>query len=301
MPRAQERLSAELFTVREIEIETKRVIADHLPTIYATRSRTGDRFLDPIPPNQIESHIRHFFSEADEAILAAGKLSRSPSEIVHQFQLFFRQLYTVAQIETQLGAIENGRTEALKLTSGCEEQIEYLFVHSASGNLFSRCAAINSGHKGSIGVVVVIDDVAHSGSQMGYAFDRAKRTYPGRPVVVSVGVITERAKEYIQRSMDRDFDKLLYVENRFSLKEMIEAVPGRKRRNELTKLAETFFTEQRNFDFTISVRATHIITPFKLPDTTSNGPLALILNNDRVTTFIPSRALTPNRLYPTVL
>ncbi len=293
-----------------IEQETQRVIADHLPTIFSVRNRETGKLYQP---QDVEKHIRYFFSQVDMSIeQAAGRLSNSsliPETVVRQLQLFFRQLYTVASIESHYRAIEAGRDAALKMVEGEESRIACYSASTMSGRLFYESARLlyawdpyevpKERPSRDVGVMLITDDVAHSGKQLRSLASNV-RHYHDVPLIISVGVVTTRGREKINEVLGRK-DLLIAQEGRPCLKELISQDPSTRRREQLTQLAEQFFRFQLE-DPEVCLRATHIITPFKQPDACSNGKLAGVVEDGGYTYF----AMRPvdsyqDRLYPKAL
>lgn len=292
---------------QKIERETERVISEHLPTIFATREAShGQR--EPIPPAEVERHIRNYFAEFDAAVEKTASDLRSNPLAVDQFKLFFRQLYRVAPIESHIRAIEAGKQEALRLAGGEEKNVRLWEVGSSSGELFRRSANLLAKEEPTDSdpakAVYLADDVSHSGSQLAASVSTIRKSHPDAPIVVSVGVITQRARERLREKLDPARDSLLYQEEMLDLAQLFEAVPDKKIRKQLAVLAYAFFKRHGRYDFERMLESTHIITPFKLPDAFSNGPLECLVYGDRLSWFAPQSAPFDSqreKIYPAAL
>ncbi len=83
-------------------------------------------------------------------------------------------------------------------------------------------------------------------------------------------------------------DILLYQEKKLCLEEMIARFPDYNGRQKLLALAKRFFHSQgldAEGEENGGLRATHIITPFKLPDRCSNGTLRGVRYQDEYVLF----------------
>ncbi len=318
--------------IKKIEAETHRVVADHQPTIYALQgwaSAQNDfpytkygvglkNMCDQIAasPDQVDQHIRSFFSRVDTTIDDAGKKINSPNEIIATLKLFLRQLYTVASIESHVKAVEAGAVAARKRAGGKSEKVLLYEAKGLSGGVFQKdLALIPAGRRpevplgeipdwerGQYKVILVVDDVAHSGENMSLNLLRVRNVFPKTPVIISVGVVTTRALECIHTDnrFDKTGDQIIWQEKRLSLGEMIAKVEPEPKRQALLDLAYEYFGRQSH-GTEFALKATHIITPFKLPDRTSNGPLSRVcahLNDDGVTFAMHEVQSKKNSLYP---
>ncbi len=294
---------------KKIESETKRVIVDHLPTVFAAKGWVSVDNIDPHElaerldqlPKKISEQINKYFALADSLIEQAGKTVGAQKNNIETFKLFFRQLYTVASIESHIAAIESGRNAALKITGSQEEAIIVWSVTSRSGGVFFRNFQRLSGEVQSEGVqvkprvILILDDVAHSGDQMRLTIHDAKQAYASLPVVVSLGVTTTRALEAMSPALGPS-DQIIYHSKRPCLKELIADVPSPVARMELIDLARNFFTLQGYKSIENAMMATHIITPFKLPDSTSNGVLGQLYFDQDYLSF--TGVGSKDRIYP---
>ncbi len=331
MNHAERLESPEVGWSAAIEAETKRIIREHLPTIYATEYYDGDqvdttsnlhicygkRYLPKrrsVPEKKVEQHLRDFFSLADCSIeLVAISLGLS-QEVASKFKVLFRKLYTVVSVELHIRTVEVGLAAAVELAGGKIDQVGLLSVSSYSGELFERSLfslkpldpAQASMSNLPLKAILIADDAAHSGLQMAGRVRTAKKLYPKIPVVVSVGAMTARAKKTISAEMGKK-DKLLFQDERLSMSELIGQVSSAEKRQQINQLARGYFASQsiitspeiRDFFIDECLRATHIVTPFKLPDSTSNGYLNSILI-DGVSNYF-SLSVQPsflNMLYP---
>ncbi len=310
---------------RKVQQETQRVITDHLPTIFATAFfqspevdlnskqeiaiSLGKQYLPvrrPIPPEEVANHIKVFFAKADEVIEQIGRGQKLRPSSVDKFKLLFRKLYTVASIESHVAAIESGRAVAINLAGGDEAAVLCPHRDRRSAELFERSARLaftedpyESKQKPQHRVVLLIDDVAHSGDQITAHLHGAHLNHPGLPVVISLGTVTDRAMARLREEME-SHDVLIFQEKKLSLAEMIDQIKSPSVRKELRMLAEDFF--DRHTLMLDGINATHIITSFKLPDGVSNGCLGTlsiqgICHHFSVKPVEPSR----DRLYPEVI
>ncbi len=294
-----------------IEQETQRVIADHLPTIYSVKQTLSKdiKTYKFYSPEEVETHIREFFAAIDEAIETCGRQRRAKKKTVQTLQLFLRRLYTVASIESHIRAAEQGLKAALAIAGGREELILQRHGEGQSGRLFIRTLhLLTTGDLSANSfprVILFVDDVAHSGYQMWTNVHLIRDAYPTLPVVVSVGTITDRALTNIRLGLSGN-DQLLFQEKKPCIETMVSEIQSPALRQELTALAAEFFTQRMsNSDFDTTGRlSTHITTPFKLPDETSNGRLASIFSdrlNKRVYFNLRPVDSQRDRYYPNVL
>ncbi len=270
----------------KIDWETQRVINDHLPTIFAVNSRESDgRTL--YPPEAVAAHIRSFFALADASIDEAGRDLSSPPLVVKTFKIMFRQLFTVATIESHLKAIQVGRKTALTLASGDAKKVLIYPICGGSGTMFVASAELVKHRKVAVDednpkVILLLDDVAHSGKQMREEVEDVIKLHDV-PIVVSVGVATNRALQQLSEVLTLR-DKIIFQKKALDLTAMIARERIESRRRGLNALAEAFFYSQSR-KIERAMQATHIITPFKLPDIVSNGELCIILHHGRSLSF----------------
>ncbi len=292
----------------QIEAETQRIIDTHWPTIYSLQG-TEIANRRQFTPEEMAEHVRHFFSQVDQVIRQQAKTHHISCPIADELSLAMRQLYTVASIDSQINAVQQGKEMALSLAGGNNEAVYYDRLLTESGRLFSRTQHGVLGNdifqhpidRRGKNVVLVTDDVAHSGSQMAIHIDALQSIFPTTPVVASVGVITNRGRKVIEQVL-RGRDQLIFQEKRPDLVELISQSQHDHRRAELLKLAWHFFRSQgQNPDD--GFKATHIITPFKLPDGASNGILAKIFFSEKITHFTMFSRVRANRdfIYPGAL
>ncbi len=293
----------QLPPLTDLEKETERVIAEHYPTIYSLR---GMSERDYQTPETVAGHIRYFFSQVDEGIDQVGKFINSPAPVREQLKLMFRRLYHVASIKSQVKAMKAGHAEALGRTGGQEDKILIDRVDSQSGRLFKSCQRLAFGPSSPVfglhinpKVVLICDDVAHSGQQMCGTVRRVHRSYPNAELVISLGTITSRAEEKIEGNLLAR-DALIYQQKVSDLSEMISQVRSANAREQLRSLAEKFFQVFGKAPCR-PMRATHIITPFKLPDGVSNGSLTSFFINGRDVNFLMSDSVSEDYLYPEAL
>ncbi len=318
---------SEASLAQQIAAETQRVIDDHVGTIYALQpwasgSRqypftglTPEKLAEKLAagPQEVAAQITKFFAKADSLVEKVARgLVLSPGVTDH-FKLMLRRLYTVASIESQIAAIETGRAAALQITKGRESGIGYFPVESKSGELFKRNVQLIFTEKMAvfdydnchalprIKTILVIDDVAHSGKQMFEHLNYLHHQFPNVPVVLSLAVITNRAEKEIVTQL-RPVDKFIFQEKRPDLRAMINEIGSEKIRWELTRLAEKFFIAQGHHSAS-GLRATHITTPFKLPDIVSNNILDQVGACGEVTVPFTFREVVGrrDRLYPTAI
>ncbi len=276
---------AERLPTSTIERETQRVVDEHLPTVFATQKFFSETLGQPYPPEKVIVHIRKYFSLVDRCIDEAAEPLNSPPEIKNDFKLLFRQLYTVASIESHLAAIERGREEVLKITKGKPENIRFRPFDSQSGKLFRTSVGLLSqpirvdsweSYHPDVEAVLIADDVTHSGVQLWSTIMVARAQFPQAKIVASVGVATSRALDYLQEFLNPKVGaRVIYQRKALCLSELIKQCPLEKR-EPLRKLARNYFRLQLE-DVAGCLRATHIITPFKMPDSVSNGPLSSVV------------------------
>ncbi len=282
--------SAERIANFELELETRRVIADHLPTLYAVFGKHPAKNGEPINPEIAEMWLRSFFQLVDETIERAGKKVDSNRPTINQFKIFYRRLYTVAPIKAQIAALEDGKTAAIKM-AGSEDRVRFYMVDSSSGRFFAKNAALimsdpavfTYGPVKETGALLIVDDAAHSGIQLACVISDALQKYPGVPVVASVGVITRRAESALHNRYPSQA-KIIYQQRALDLSEMIGQVKSLVRQADLRILAEEFFRSQ-GCSVVVGMRLTHIITPFKMPDGISNGGLNIIRHHNKTLRF----------------
>ncbi len=313
MPRNNpERLSS---AEQAIEQETLRIIRDHLPTVYSISLKRKPELCCLDDEKEVDQHIRYFFSCADQVIGRVGQELELPKSVINEFKLDFRKLYTVASIESHLKAIELGRAKALRMAGGDENGILAMSTPSNSGRLMKDSAKLafttnpyeRFGRK--IKVILLTDDASHSGAHLVNKLWNIRDDWPYTPIVVAVGTITKRALERFSDSPEtnwgsgslRPIDALVYSELRLSLRDMFEQIPSLSKRQQMYSLAEKFFASQNQL-LRRGLKATHLITPFKLPDFVSNGELAqILLNGEKVCFTMRAVETLPDSLYPRVL
>ncbi len=321
---------SEINLDRQIERETQRVIADHVPTIYAVQGWASSEYGYPFSiatvdsvceqaaaaPQKVEQQIRNFFAAADELIVESGARRQISPDSVERFKIFFRRLYTVATPELLIGAIESGQTTARKLVGGEENRVLYwqsagksgeLFRHNLDSRFYNPSGVLTQPDYSLIDkrypkVALIVDDVIHSGDQIWRSI-RDARDYLPRSVsiVVSVGATTTRGLESVRKVL-RSKDILIFQEKRLGLGELIAtAQVSKKQKKELLKLAADFFSTQ-GYEVKVGLSATHIITTFKLPDRLSNGCLRSLTVQGQRVEFTP-KPVSPkiHRLYPQAL
>ncbi len=316
--KSSEKLSAEKSIDCRIAAETERVVRDHVSTIFAVQGIISDdqpfpytklkayQIVDAVTtaPERAEKHIREFFAKADLMIdQEAAALSLDPA-VAGELKLMFRRLYTVVDIELQIKAMMKGRSLALKMVGGKEKNLLCFAISSRSGNLFRRSQQLLfrsdpfANAEADIKALLVTDDVSHSGDQMEGVIGVLKAAYPTIPIVVSLSAITTRAKTRLADRLSGGQDRLLFQAHRLCLSEMIKQVKSEAKRDKLTNLARAFINRQGKV-FDEVMEATHIITPFKLPDELSNGELATIDEGGYPIYFTFCCVGYPNdRLYP---
>ncbi len=287
----------EIFSSPEItaiEEETQRVIADHLPTIYAAIYYNGRvvapgtnleidkinrKFIPkylPVNAEQVESHIRDFFAKADSMVDLYGAQLKISQAAVDRFKVLFRQLYTVVPTDLHIAAVEDGYAAAMKI-AGSDEQIGYFTGYHRSGRLLTLGANPSAEDESKfdlakVKAVLLIDDVAHSGWQMAGMIARAEKKYPGTPIIVSLAAVTSRAELCLGHECGSQTYRLMYQRRVLSLSELIDQIKSYKLQQELLTLAREFFAQQ-GILHQEGLSATHIITAYKMPDGTSNGTL----------------------------
>ncbi len=288
-----------------IEQETRRIINEHLPTVYSIKPNVDPTKRLLYSSQEVECHIRFFFDQVDKVIEQAGLELLSPKSVMGEFKLMVRRLYTVVGVECQTRAIEAGMAAALKIAKH-PEKIWTVVPSSQSGCLFSRSAPLASvlpqeiEPSFEIRVILILDDVTHSGSQLAGLIGTYKAANSTWPIVVSVGAVTERARRRLG-SILGPADQLLAQEHPLSLAEMIDQVSFIQRRNRLRQLAVRYFELQECSPIG-AMEATHIITPFKLPDYLSNGELGGVVCDKVETNFTLLPAYVGDlKLYPSIL
>ncbi len=292
----------------QIETQTQRVISDHLPTIYAVEKESGSSLGEPYESEKVAKHIRSFFYQVDLVIDQAGKILQSPPEVQNEFRLMFRRLYTVTNIQAHIMAVEEGQKTALKITGGKPEKIYATTPLSHSGHLFLRnmklgfanspCVNLCTNNQG-IEAILITDDVSHSGSQIAQLVLSLKAAHP-MPIVISLGAITTRAQDFIRQYLNPSQDLLIAQELKLSLEDMIGKIKPEKKHEQLLRLAQAYFQRQ-GVDVAKGMQATHVITPFKLPDDFSNGELSVVKSKSGEITFALRRVNTyRDRYYPEV-
>ncbi len=317
-----------------LELETRRIIADHLPTIYASEYYVGAA-VDPrsdqqipnfgevaylperrdFPPVMVEAYLRFFFSQVNRAVEYSGQRINISSEARDHFKLLLRKLYTVVSTEQQIKAVEAGTQAALKVAGNNPRRVVFWRVDSDSGKLFERSTGLAlffasaQETRPCPKALLIIDDVSHSGSQLVSTIHSAQIKFPKVPLVISLGAITARA-EILVNAVLRKQDKLIFQEKKLNTEELIESVKSAPMRKQLTQLAGAYFRDQCSLRDPAAFvnylpgyfQATHIVTPFKLPDLVSNGFLSKVLFNGTTTYFdLTSEPARRNKLYPTVL
>ncbi len=287
-----------------IQRETKRVIDDHLPTIYSVDIAEENELYSQ---EEVARHIQEYFSVADTAIQAAGNDLQIHIHSIELFKLLFRKLHTVVSIESHLAAISQGWAVATQLAGGHAEDV-LLCSKSIrkSAQLFQNSAKLGMGRESlypshnHYQVLLMIDDVSHSGEQMSDALYGAKIAYPKLKIVISLGAVTRRALSQIQNNQESG-DKVIYQEKKLALDEMIAQIKSASTRNELERLAEVFLL-RHTYAVAAAMTATHIITPFKMPDGVSNGLLSGLKINGIFHSFAMKEVYAlRDRLYPEVL
>ncbi len=293
-----------------IERETKRVITDHLSTIYATspgraiKAGRGVIECEPASPVEVSRHIHDFFRQVDRLLTQIGLDYHLPLSCVKQGKLLFRQLYTTVSVESQVGAIIQGEEAARQIADGKVENIMTFPVDTSSGSLFKKSCNLILAQKNrrttDPTVILVVDDVAHSGAQMASVVEMLHFNYGKIPVVISVGAVSMRAVDRISPKFGPS-DQLLYQEKKLCLLELIARLPSQEQRDQLTKLMDRYWCYQ-NRNNSIGMNATHIVTAFKMPDSMSNGPLGRIdYEGERVTFSLGKIAREQSSLYPSAI
>ncbi len=176
MTTKERKIPIEIGPQKEIERETRRIIDEHLPTVYSLRGVPGTNRA-PYSPKTVERHLFHFFAIADKIIESSASELRLDPMYITIFKLMYRQLFSVAAVETQIKAIEQGKAVALKL-AGQDSAIGFPIPTSESARLFiesSKLIFLNSQKRKKPRVSLLVDDVAHSGSQMAVKIYRAKK------------------------------------------------------------------------------------------------------------------------------
>ncbi len=311
MAKKESILSPEIFINAAIEKETCRVISEHLPTIYSVKVtiQDGKNELELFSPREVERHIRHFFAVSDKVIESCARGLNVKKNTLQTFQLFFRRLYTVTTIESQISAVEQGIELARQMAGGEESGILHRHSGGESGRLFTRTARLTSptdlSQQKSPKVILFTDDAAHSGEQMRINTIITKDFFPKVPIIISVGAISDRAQATIRRGLSSK-DCLIFQEVKPCLKTMIDELPVEEMRQEMMAFANCFFANHmKNANSMESgLLSTHIVTPFKLPDLTSNGRLGSIrslFSKKEVYFTMRSADSMRDRCYPQVL
>ena len=305
-----------------VEEETRRVVRDHLNTVYSVvvKRRHQDSYV--LAPEKVETRIRTFFAAVDAQIdyLVQQEKMLEPSadffKVGQEFKVMFRRLYQVVTTEDFITAIELGVKEALTLADNDKDAI-FIFgadIRGGSRKLFfkeiyrslhgimppegamSTLSAAPPPAK-SPKVILIIDDAAHSGGQLAGAMRDMHYRLPDVPIVASVGMMTDRALAELAPVITKE-DHILYTQKAECLQSMIDAEPDPQKREMLLHLADRYFSLQMGYHLGY-LKATHIVTPSKIPDGLSNGTLSSTTCLDGTTVFFTKHsATTPSSLYP---
>jgi len=295
-----------------IENETRRIIKDHLPTILSTIIRREPADLEAISQEKIEKQIRTFFSSLDSIVDDIAKELTLKTTTTILFKVMLRKLYQVVSIERHIAALKAAECEVQRLINAGYEVV-VLASDSQSTELFERSFSLTKvgkmikikslndlqQNKSNKQAILILDDVAHSGAQLAGKIQSIKNASSDIRIVVSLAAITERALQRLKKIVN--MKHLMYQQKIVDLESLIETTRNKKIKEELYKLAETFFKRQRE-SLRSGLEATHIITPFKLPDSLSNSMLGIIaMKNAPTLTFLTKSNWAGSALYPTSL